>query len=275
MLGASGKILTAFCSRRNHVVMPIKLGRNDYCDYKFDIINHDLNYLEAQLGRSLGTEDKFFVFAGVSNPDLCASNFSHSHLVNVINTRQLIRQLLERGVSVVYSSSDAVFEGNPSVSVECSQLSPIHVYGTQKASIEVEFTGNPLFRVIRFSYVIFEHDFLIKSARSGKALNAYTNFRRNVITEFDVCDVLSAYSVNQKLPAILNCVGSELLSKYDIAVKLDRYLNFAGIHPVAADKEFFRNRVATIETSSIELASILGRQPLKISDWLENYLGQT
>lgn len=87
----------------------------------------------AEAARSLGTA---FLCAAISRFEECAKNPDLSFRVNVSNTLKLAEFLLDRGVTVVYLSSNAVFDGNSAYCDEEAPHSPVTEYGRQKAAAE-------------------------------------------------------------------------------------------------------------------------------------------
>jgi dTDP-4-dehydrorhamnose reductase len=76
------------------------------------------------------------IFAGIARLATCASEPQKSEHVNVTQTAVLVDRLVERSIPVLFLSSNQVFDGStPNVPAD-APLSPVSVYGRQKARTE-------------------------------------------------------------------------------------------------------------------------------------------
>jgi len=105
------------------------------------LVNFDL--LRDRIGNSIdktffhGTEPVQAVIAAVvSDMDLCLTNRSLAHAVNVENTIQLINDLAERNARVTFLSTCFVFDGKKGYYNETNSCFPANEYGRHKLEVE-------------------------------------------------------------------------------------------------------------------------------------------
>ncbi|MGZ5177551.1 MAG: SDR family oxidoreductase [Burkholderiales bacterium] len=82
-----------------------------------------------------------FLLQGATNIDACARDPQGTHEVNVSAMFRAIDDLLEHGVTPVFASSDAVFDGTRGLWTEEDVARPIMTYGRQKLEIETYLAG--------------------------------------------------------------------------------------------------------------------------------------
>ena len=77
-----------------------------------------------------------FLLHGVTNIDACSLDTEAASRLNVEAMRQLVDDLVERGIVPVFASSDAVFDGAQGRLTEDDAARPVMMYGRQKLEIE-------------------------------------------------------------------------------------------------------------------------------------------
>jgi dTDP-4-dehydrorhamnose reductase len=106
----------------------------------------------------LENRDRFshaFILHGVTNIDACARDPEGTGRVNVGGTRRAIDELIEAGITPVFTSSDAVFDGSRGLWTEEDATHPVLTYGRQKVEVErhLERAGAP-YLVVRPGKVV-------------------------------------------------------------------------------------------------------------------------
>ncbi len=77
-----------------------------------------------------------FILMGITNLDACARDPAGSARINVDAIKAIIAQLRDAGITPVFASSDAVFDGSRGGWTEDDPRCPILTYGHQKAAVE-------------------------------------------------------------------------------------------------------------------------------------------
>ncbi len=133
IIGASGFVganLRAYLGPADTVVTynsrPVEGGiRFDAgCDRLHDALGHQKSITHA------------FIFYGITGIDACALDPDGTAKINVSSVKETIRQLVDRGITPVFASSDAVFDGSRGLWTEADTVCPILTYGRQKVAVE-------------------------------------------------------------------------------------------------------------------------------------------
>lgn len=82
-----------------------------------------------------------FVLHGITNIDACARDPQGTGRVNVEGTCRAIDELIEAGITPVFASSDAVFDGSRGLWTEEDATHPVLTYGRQKVEVERHLEG--------------------------------------------------------------------------------------------------------------------------------------
>lgn len=73
---------------------------------------------------------------GDTQPDSCVNNRERSELINVTSIKQLIDDLVELEIPIIFTSSEFVFDGHDGGYREQDPPNPILLYGQQKLAVE-------------------------------------------------------------------------------------------------------------------------------------------
>jgi dTDP-4-dehydrorhamnose reductase len=77
-----------------------------------------------------------FILHGVTAIDTCARDPAGTARINVTGTQRVIDDLVEHGITPVFASSDAVFDGSRGLWTEDDVTNPVLTYGQQKREVE-------------------------------------------------------------------------------------------------------------------------------------------
>jgi len=148
--------------------------------------------------------------------------------VNVIGTKNIADWAHEKGIKVIYLSTDFVFDGNSDEPYsEESKTEPIDWYGQTKLWGERVINGEKLIGRISFPYgyrsplkrdlvwTIFE---LLKNNETVELIND------QIITPTFIDDVVGAldFLTNKNESGVFNIVGNNFLSPYEIGIAIAR-----------------------------------------------------
>lgn len=199
--------------------------------------------------------------AAISGPDQCAADFDRCWAINVTGTGDIIKRAMARGCRVLFFSSDAVFGNIPGkIYDEQSPTAAETAYGRMKKAIEDHFSGDPLFKAIRLSYVASARDrfisYCLKCLEQDETAEVFHPFYRNCITVTDVVDVVQWILHHWETfePPVLNVSGDELVSRVRMADEVNRVaqgrLRYVIQRPASG---FYRNRPAITQMKSLYL----------------------
>lgn len=171
------------------------------------------------------------IAAAIGNPKQCETNPSYSHLCNVTGTLKLCDALLSRGITPVVFSSDYVFSGSEDSYGETAVKAPLNQYGLQKSVLEESAPEKCL--ILRLSKVYgtekAERSMLDEMASlfsQGKEVKAAAD---QIFAPVHVNDVVDAASflMAQNLTGLFNLAGEEVVSRFEIALRLAKKMNTA------------------------------------------------
>lgn len=187
--------------------------------------------LAALAERSLVTHA--FVCAAIGDVDFCRENPALSENINVIGTRDLLSQLLRRGITPVFFSSDYVFSGAIEKPREEAVRQPRTVYGRQKSVIESFLEGQSapfvVFRTSKlFSLRPHVRNPLTQIVRQIEAGNCRAVTDQWVTPVFleDLTECLMA-ACHSRLRGFYHLACERVFSRYEIACWVAERLGFA------------------------------------------------
>lgn len=227
----------------------------------------------------LRKNDLVVLSAAVSSPDRCAKEYNLSYDVNVRGTEQFVSKCLERGVKVLFLSSDTVYGETERPVNELSPCYPIGDYADMKYEVENKFNGESNFKTFRLSYVFSRSDkftsYLKRCSLQGDVAEIFEPLYRNVVHLQDVLlAIRQVYTHWEGGERVVNIAGPELISRRDITevykTFVDESLNYRTIQP---DTNFFRTRPKVINMKSLYLEELLGRSPMSIEKAMQIEFG--
>ena len=262
IIGASGyigKSLYDYANRYGNNYGTSSNGGNGLLPLRLDKFE-EFNYEIVQAG------DVILFTAAISSPDICVKEYNRAWSVNVTGTSGFISRVLSRGGKVIFFSSDTVYGEKTDDFDESSVCAPAGPYAEMKHEIENRFSGNPLFKILRLSYVFSRGDkftkYLASCSENNEEAEIFDPFFRAVIHRDDV--IAGAVALgrrwNEFPQSVLNFGGPEVLSRTEFA----RILKEVRLHSlkyriVEPATEFFKSRPKIIRMASPVLSELLDR----------------
>jgi nucleoside-diphosphate-sugar epimerase len=210
--------------------------------------------------------DVVLLTAAISAPDICAREHARAWAVNVTGTSEFITKVMARGGRIIFFSSDTVYGECNNTFDETSQVNPAGEYAEMKQEVEKRFLDNPLFKVIRLSYVFSREDkftkYLSGCAERGEEAELFHPFYRAIVHRDDVVEGALALAERwDEFPQpVINFGGPEVLSRIDFAECLkSAALPTLKYRVTEPGDDFFENRPRVIAMSSNVLPELLGR----------------
>lgn len=210
--------------------------------------------------------DVVLVTAAISAPDVCSREHDRAWAVNVTGTSEFVSKVMARGARIVFFSSDTVYGERSDEFDERAACNPAGEYAQMKHEVEKRFLGNPLFKVIRLSYVFSREDkftrYLSGCAERGDEAEIFHPFYRAAIHRDDVVEgaIALAQRWDEFPQSIINFGGPDVLARTEFAEIMQATalpnLHFRVTEP---DADFFKNRPKVIRMASPVCAALLGR----------------
>lgn len=210
--------------------------------------------------------DTVLLAAAISSPDVCAREHDRAWATNVTGTSEFIERVMARGGRVIFFSSDTVYGEQTVAFDESAPCKPAGEYAEMKHAVEQRFLGNPLFKVVRLSYVFSQADkftgYLAACAARGEEADIFHPFYRAIVHRRDVIEgVLALAQRWDEFPdAVFNFGGPDVLARTEFAHILQQEafpaLRYRVTEPGA---DFFKNRPREIRMTSAALPMLLKR----------------
>ncbi|MGB0431023.1 MAG: SDR family oxidoreductase [Bacteroidia bacterium] len=194
------------------------------------VVSHQAN-LEDEISviNLLGrTEPDFIIHcAAASHPNFCEQNPDESYKANILANEILSKHCAERGIKLVFTSSDLVFDGTKGNYAEDDTRNPIMLYGEHKAKAEDIILKNApnsaicrmplMFGPVGSVGVSFIQGF-IQKFKAGESLGLFYDEIRNTLFSDDAANGLIMAA--EHVSGILHLGGRDALSRYDFGLKM-------------------------------------------------------
>lgn len=166
--------------------------------------------------------------AGIKNLNYCENHPQQAFLVNTDSTRFLADAAVEVEARMVFISSDYVFDGERGNYRETDIPNPATIYGKNKFEAEKYIAQACLHYTILRSSAVYGpgggfFNWIVNSLTTGEKVEAFAD---TYFTPTYVGDVTSAFEriIADNLEGILHVAGSQVLSRYEMAVQVARRL---------------------------------------------------
>jgi dTDP-4-dehydrorhamnose reductase len=186
----------------------------------FDILKDHLDNVITKTN----DEDKIAIICiAETNIDRCYENYNRAYEINVIKTKELIQELLEKGFRIIYFSSDCVFDGISGGYTEGCLTNATNKYGLMKAEMERYLLINePKTCILRIPKVVSIHKAKqnLLTEWTEQISNGYIRcIRGNKMSFVYIDDIYQACLLvaSQKMHGIYNIAGDIAYSRAELA----------------------------------------------------------
>lgn len=178
---------------------------------------------------------KIVYLAAYHNPDLVLANPHIAWNINITALSDFLNTV-ENVKCLFYSSTEMVFKpGEMNVFFkEDTEKKPINAYGRHKMVAEQLVMGYG-YNVVRFPFMIGPsilpgkkhfYDVIVETIQNGKTIEMFEDNFKTALDFATAVQTLIALmeKYTEEMPKVLNIAGDEVLSKYDIGIKIaDKY----------------------------------------------------
>ena len=166
-----------------------------------------------------------------SEPDFCKKNKRISNKLNVIQTKKLIKTLVEKNIYFIFFSSEQIFNGLKGKYCEKDLPKPINLYGKQKYKIEKfikKITRNYcIFRIAKtYSNELSDNTLIsnfLKKSKKKIHINAANDQQFSPLYVLDLVKITNLF-LNKKIKGIFNIGGKEKVNRYNLYKNFNNYL---------------------------------------------------
>lgn len=223
---------------------------------------------------------KIIYLAAYHHPDEVKNNPKLAWNVNIVALATFLN-IFDQVKCLFYVSTEMVYgEGDLEKKFsEDDKLNPVNLYGIHKKIAEAIVVGRG-YNVVRFPFLIGPsllperkhfYDVIVETIREGKTIEMFEDAYKTAL-DFDTAAYLLIELVEnhtKKMPSILNVSGDEVLSKYDIGLKIAQKNNLDQtlVKPIQMKKDseiFKETRAGCTLLDNTLIKQILGLDAIKM-----------
>lgn len=230
------------------------------------------------------------ILLGATSPDYCANNLEASRQLNVISIQKIINDLTSQGIIPVFTSTEAVFDGQQGQYTEHAIPKPVLVYGRQKREVENYLQKRiKEFLIVRIAKVYGtdpDEASLLKNwftqiILGGQTINCANDFLSSAIHVQDVAKAILKL-IDSQHPGIFHVGGPHALSHLDMIEALIKEMKSkklpvdASIVPCSIDAfPTVEPRPKNISMNTDKLIQATGVMPQGISMSCRDFVART
>lgn len=257
IIGIDGQIGNAlfniFCSFKRHVYGTTVFSNlvSDNCAF-LDLAN------SISLWHPPKGIDIVYFCAAICSIRECKERSKKTHIINVENTVNLTRKLVDSGAFVVFPSTNMVFDGTKPFYKENDEVSPFNEYGKQKVETENELLKIGNCAIIRFTKIIGNEMQVIKSwindLKNNIPIHPFSDMKMAPVSLNFAAGIMQKIG-ESKSAGIWHVSNSEEITYEEVAKHIVRKLNVSEnlIKPVKTKEMGISNlpNYTTLDTEKI------------------------
>jgi dTDP-4-dehydrorhamnose reductase len=221
--------------------------------------------------------------AAMAAPDDCAADVPATRQINVQGPKLLAGACAQRGIKLLFTSTDQVFSGAKAFQVEDDTVQPLGVYGKSKVDAEKEILSASAARplVVRLPLMYgwgrgpakgrnFAEKWL-RTLLTGGKIQAFTDQWRTPLYVEDAATALRLL-LEADLQGTVHVAGPDRVNRYELGVQLARAFSLpeSGILASSVNDTVYRDpRPADVSLSIERLRQATGFTPLGMAAGVE------
>lgn len=220
--------------------------------------------------------------AAAARPEYCQANPADSFKLNVDVSLNIADLCSEQSIPCVFTSSDLVFDGLNPPYREDDPVSPVSVYGEQKAIAEEGMMRRHAGVVVCRMPLMFGHGSslsesfvqpMVRAMKEGRELRLFTDEHRTPVSAKDASEGILL--VLEKGSGIIHLAGGERISRYDFGLLLAKALGLHGVRLIASRRSDAPGSAPRPPDVSLDNAKALqlGFRPSPLRHELERLFG--
>lgn len=164
--------------------------------------------------------------ASIGNVDYCEKNKEQAWQTNVEGSRNIIEACKENGAFLIFTSSNAVFDGEKPPYRENDKPNPVDYYGKTKLQTETDIINSKIKYVIARLITMYGWNhplerqnpvtWVLERLKKGEKLNIVNDIYNNHLFVDNAADAIWAIVAKDK-QGIYHIGGSEVASRYELA----------------------------------------------------------
>lgn len=205
--------------------------------------------------------------AAMINIDACEKDPEQASVINVESTRIASEYAREYSASLVFISTDCMYEGNAQEPYrESDPPNPMNIYAKTKVEAEAYVTSTEKGIALRTNIFGWSQrnktsfgEWVLKGLQNSETLNMFTDVFYNPVSTGTLCEVIDRL-LQKKASGLFNATGNTILSKYDFGIMVAKAFGFEHhkIVPASVDRmNFFAKRPKYMALSNEKLTQTL------------------
>lgn len=198
---------------------------------------------------------------GETNPDRCVDNVAESRRINVDGIKAVVTELTARGIRILFTSSEFVFDGNCGNYDETATTNPILTYGQQKVEVERYLQANcPDAVIVRLAKVVGSE--VGDGTLFARWLDELAQLPTTIQCASD--QIFSAVHVDDVVAGIMALLSMKVGGIFHVA-SLQGYSRMNFLRMLVAELQRHRKVEVDIRSCSIHDFPLKERRPLNVS----------
>lgn len=189
--------------------------------------------------------------ASLSNVDYCETHKKEAHKVNILGTKNVLYACKKTNARIVFTSTNAVYDGNKPPYFEGSRKRPIDVYGKTKVEAESLVIKSKVPYVIVRLMTMYGWsqkggrsnpvEWIIHELKNKNRINVVDDIFNNHLYAGQAADLIWKIIQKDIKNETYNIAGGQCVSRFDLAQQVAKIFNLDSslINPVNSD--FFSN----------------------------------
>ncbi len=203
--------------------------------------------------------------ASLTNIDECESDKNTTKTINVLSTKNIVEDILDEDIKLIYISTDAVYDGIEGNFSEDDNISPNNYYGHSKYQGELEILKKKDSLILRtniFGWNIQNKkslgEWILGELKAKQRITGFKDAHFSSIYTMELARIIDI-SINRNLIGVYNCGSVDTCSKYEFGIKIAEYFGFDKtlIAPISIDDFNFkarRGKNLTLNVTKLEKA---------------------
>jgi len=238
---------------------PVTIG--SICTEKCDISDKDsIRKIISEFNPSITLH-----CASLTDLDQCEISKELTKKINVLSTRNLIENIKNKDIKLIYISTDAVYDGVKGDFSESDHINPLGYYGLSKYEGELEVAkkeNSLIFRTNIFGWNIQDKkslaEWMLGELKAGRRINCFKDVYFSSIYTLEFARAIDL-AIQGNLNGVYNCGASDTCSKYEFALKIADWfgLDKTLINPSSIDEFNFkakRGKQLTLNVNKLQKA---------------------
>lgn len=220
--------------------------------------------------------------ASIGDVDYCEKNPDEAYKVNIEGTKNVIQAANQARAMLIFTSSNAIYDGIDYPFDENSKPNPIDVYG--KTKIE----GEGLIKKSGLNYVILRLmtmygwplpggrtnpvEWVINKLKEKEHVNIVGDIYNNHLWAGQAADVIWKIIKSNIQQKTYNIAGKDCISRYELALKVAKVFDLDSSLISEVDSSFFKNLTPRPKNTCFntnQMETELGIKPLSIDEGLK------